>query len=288
MAEPAVAELERPDAGSRSSPQGQDDLERVVIWGLPLARLDFPGALDRVDRLIERAEPAFFITANLHYAMLTDRDPRLAAVNRAADFIVADGMPLVWYSRLGPRPLPERVTGADLIDSLCRRAAERGYRVFLLGGAPGVAQEAARELCRRYLALRIVGVEAPDLASLSPRRHAALVDRIRRAKADLLFVAFGQPKGELWLAENYQALGVPACVQVGASFDFVAGRVRRAPCRLRRIGLEWAYRLACEPRRLGPRYCHNALFLLKAVLRDLGQWLRRRLRRRGAPPLSAL
>ena len=242
-----------------------EPLQRVEVLGLPVARLDYAGTLDWVDRLIQRGKPAFFITANLHYAMLCDRDPRLAAVNRQAAFLVADGMPLVWVSRLGSRPLAERVAGSDLIYSLCHRAAERGYRVFLLGGAPGVAEEAARRLGQRDPGLQIVGAEAPDLNRLPAREHDRLIDRIRRSRADLLFVAFGQPKGELWLAENCRRMGVPACVQVGASFDFVAGRIPRAPRWLRRVGLEWAFRLAREPRRLLPRYLRDAAFLVKSL-----------------------
>ena len=269
MTEQLIAELEPVERPEPFRPEEPDDgdLERVVVLGLPLARLDHAGTLDQVDRLIQRGRPAFFITANLHYAMLTDRDPRLAAVNRKAAFLVADGMPLVWCSRLGSKPLPERITGSDLIYSLCRRAAERGYRVFFLGGAPGVAAEAARRLSERYPGLQVAGIEAPELERLSARQHAALVARIRRAAPDLLFAALGQPKGELWLAENYRRLGVPACVQVGTSFDFVAGRVPRAPQWLRGIGLEWAYRAWREPRRLGTRYLRDAVFLVKSLCR---------------------
>ncbi len=247
---------------------GPAAIERVCIWGLPLARVTHRQTLDLVDRLIALREPAFFITANLHYAMLASRDPRLGAVNRQASFLLADGMPMVWYSRLFGRPLPERVTGADLVYLLSERAAQRGHRLFLLGGGPGVAQAAAAELCRRYPGLAIAGIEAPDFARLSPQEHADLLGRIRDARPDLLFAALGQPKGELWLAENRLALGVPACVQVGASLDFVAGRVRRAPRWLQRIGLEWLWRAASEPRRLVPRYAADALFLVRAVAAD--------------------
>jgi N-acetylglucosaminyldiphosphoundecaprenol N-acetyl-beta-D-mannosaminyltransferase len=246
-------------------PRPLNPVDRIVVLGLPLARLDYGGTLDEVDRLIERGQPAFFITANLHYARLSDRDPRLAAVNRQAAFLVADGMPLVWVSRLGPKPLPERVAGSDLIFSLCQRAAQRGYRVFFLGGAAGVAERAAERLCRDYPGLQVAGIEAPELDRLSPREHADLTARIRRAAPDLLLVAFGQPKGELWLAENYRRLGVPACVQVGASFDFAAGRMARAPRWVRRVGLEWLYRMAREPGRLAGRYGGDAWFLVKAL-----------------------
>jgi N-acetylglucosaminyldiphosphoundecaprenol N-acetyl-beta-D-mannosaminyltransferase len=222
-----------------------------------------------VDRLIERRRPGFFITANLQYAMLAAHDPRLAEVNRSAAFLLADGMPMVWYSRLLGRPLPERVAGSDLIYLLCRRAADRGHRVFFLGGKPGAAADAATTLSWMYPGLTVAGIEAPELESLSADEHQGLIARIRNARADLLMVAFGQPKGELWLAENLAALGVPACVQVGASFDFVAGRASRAPRWMQRLGLEWLYRTVCDPKRLGPRYARNAWFLLKAVIRDI-------------------
>ena len=258
---------------------GPPDFEQVRIWGLPLARLTFDQTVDLVDRLIRRRRPGFFITANLHYAMLTDRDPRLPAVNQRAAFIVADGMPLVWYSRLTGRSLPERVAGSDLIYRLCGRAAERGHRLFLLGGAPGVAQQAAEELTQRYPGLRIAGIEAPMISEMTPEQHDQLIGRIRQARPDLLLVAFGQPKGELWLAEHCRQLDVPVCVQVGASFDFVAGRVERAPRWIQRIGMEWVYRIAQEPKRMVPRYGRDAAFLVKAVLGDLLGVFRRQVRR---------
>lgn len=257
--EPAPPNLQPP----RDAPP-----ETTTIWGLPLARLTYAETLDQVDRLVRRGEPSFFITANLHYARLSDADPRLAAVNRQAAFLLADGMPMVWFSRLSDRPLPERVAGSDLIFMLAQRAAEKGYRIFMLGGTHEVATTAAQMLEQRHTGLQIVGVETPMLSELSAEEHRALVDRVAASKADLLLVAFGQPKGELWLAENYRALGVPACVQLGASFDFVAGRVHRAPKWMQRTGLEWFYRTVNEPRRMLPRYAADAAFLARALLRE--------------------
>ncbi|HZU34457.1 MAG TPA: WecB/TagA/CpsF family glycosyltransferase [Gemmataceae bacterium] len=244
-------------------------LEPVWVWGLPLAPLTFGQTLDRVEDLIKAKAPAYFITANLHYAMLTDHDKRLAEVNAKAAFVLADGMPLVWASWWRPRCLPERVAGSDLVPALCERAAQKGYRVFLLGGPPGVAEEAARKLCERFPGLQVVGTECPPFRELSAEEQAGLCERIRVARPDLLFVAFGQPKGELWLAAHGPALGVPACAQIGATLDFIAGRVRRSPRWLQRIGLEWAYRLCSEPARLTGRYARNFLFALKMGFLDL-------------------
>jgi N-acetylglucosaminyldiphosphoundecaprenol N-acetyl-beta-D-mannosaminyltransferase len=259
--------------------------ERVWVWGLPIAPLTRSQAVDAVMDLVAAGRPSFFITANTHYAMLSHEHPDLRVINEQAAFILADGAPLVWASRLQGTPVPERVAGSDLIFDLCDRVAREGRGIFLLGGAPGVAEEAAHQLTRLYPGLRIVGTEAPPFRARSADEDAALLNRIRATGPDLLFVAFGQPKGESWIAKHRQALGVPVCVQVGASLDFVAGRVRRAPRRLQRLGLEWAYRMWLEPARLAPRYARNARFILGMVARDLVPSIigRRFLRARSRP-----
>lgn len=239
--------------------------EPVWVWGLPLVPDTFEQALDRIDHHIELGQPSFFITANLNYAMLVDTDPRLQQLNQQAAFVLADGMPLVWWSRLCPRPLPERVAGSDLIYGMCERAARHGHRVFLLGAARGVADEAARNLIARYPTLQIAGVECPPFRQLTASEELELIARIRASNTHILFVAFGQPKGEYWIAKNLEALGVPVCVQVGASLDFVAGRVKRSPRWMQKTGSEWLYRLAQEPRRLAKRYLDNTCFLVKAI-----------------------
>jgi N-acetylglucosaminyldiphosphoundecaprenol N-acetyl-beta-D-mannosaminyltransferase len=238
----------------------------VWVWGLPLAPVTEEQVLLHLPALIAEGKPSYFITANLNYAMLTHRHADLREINRRAAFLLADGMPLVWASRFWGTPLPERVAGSDLIFSFCELCARRGYRLFLLGGEPGVGEEAMSALAARYPGLEVVGVESPPYRDLSDDEHSAILERIRAAKPDVLFVAFGQPKGERWISATAESLGVPVCVQVGASLDFVAGRVRRAPRWLQMVGLEWAYRMAQEPRRLAVRYLDNAMFLLLCVL----------------------
>jgi N-acetylglucosaminyldiphosphoundecaprenol N-acetyl-beta-D-mannosaminyltransferase len=239
------------------------------VWGLPLAPITRAEAADAVMGLIERGRPSYFITANAHYAMLTGRHPELGPINRGAAFVLADGAPMVWASRLGPSPLPERVAGSDLIYDLCEKAAARGFGVFLLGAAEGVATEAARRLEARYPGLRIVGTASPAPGDLIGDRGRDLIAEIRSREPDLLLVAFGQPKGEFWISEHLEELGVPACVQVGATLDFIAGRMRRAPVFYQKVGMEWAYRMWQEPGRLFPRYARNAWFILKATVVDL-------------------
>jgi N-acetylglucosaminyldiphosphoundecaprenol N-acetyl-beta-D-mannosaminyltransferase len=160
------------------------------------------------------------------------------------------------------------VAGSDLIYAISQWSSERRYRLFFLGGAPGVAHLAATRLQQRYPELKVVGTESPPFRPLSTQEESGLVQRIRGAAPDILFVALGQPKGELWLARNCDDLNVPVSVQLGASFDFVAGTSKRSPRWIQRLGMEWFYRLAHDPSRLSRRYAQNAAFLAKAILAE--------------------
>ena len=245
--------------------------ESVWVWGLPLARLTMAEVVTAVGERIAAGRPAYFITANTHYAMLTGEQPDLPAINARADFILADGAPLVWASRRTGAPLPERVAGSDLIFELSAAAARQGHRLFLVGGGAGVAEEAARRLVARYPGLQVVGTASPPFREWTSEEEADLIAGIRAARPDLLLTAFTMPKGERWLAANVAAMGVPVVVNVGAAIDFAAGRARRAPRWMQRSGLEWAFRLGREPRRLFGRYARNAWFIARMIARDLGQ-----------------
>jgi N-acetylglucosaminyldiphosphoundecaprenol N-acetyl-beta-D-mannosaminyltransferase len=243
-------------------------VEPVWVWGIPFASLSMAETVSAIGDLIEAGRPTFFITANVNYAMLTDENPDLRAINEQAAFVVADGAPLVWASRLQGSPLPERVAGSDLIIEMSALATKKGYRLFLLGGADGVAAKAVAGLCERFPGLQVVGFESPPFRELTLDERDALATRIRAARPDLLFTAFTQPRGERWLAANCELLGVPVMANVGAAIDFAAGRVRRAPRWIRKCGLEWAFRLWIEPRRLVGRYARNAWFIARMVARD--------------------
>ena len=239
--------------------------ETVEVLGLPLARVTVAQTLEMIDHLIAERKPSFFITANLHYAKLCEKYPELYEVNKKAAFVVADGMPLVWSSwfKRKNQHLPERVTGADGIFHLSHLAAEHGYRLFLLGAAPAIAVRASESLKHRFPGLNVVGIETPMLSELDEEGEKKLIEKIRAAKPDILFAALGQPKGEIWLSRHVEELGIPVSVQIGASLDFAAGRLSRAPRWMQRIGCEWLYRLYQEPKRLFRRYLTDAMFLLR-------------------------
>jgi N-acetylglucosaminyldiphosphoundecaprenol N-acetyl-beta-D-mannosaminyltransferase len=155
-----------------------------------------------------------------------------------------------------------------MIYDLAHRASLNEWGIYFLGGEPGVAQACADKLAELYPGLRIAGVESPPFRQLTADEQAEQDQRIRASNAQILLVAFGQPKGELWIHQHYKRLGVPVSIQLGASFDFVAGTATRAPAIFQRLGLEWAYRMCSDPKRLVPRYTANAIFLMRSLIQD--------------------
>jgi len=252
--------------------------ETVTIWGVPFDRLTMREAITGIGHMIADRVPRYVITANLNYAMLAAEDPQLGPVTRDAAMILADGQPIVWRSWLkgGDQSLPCRVAGSEMIFRLAQEAARQGWRIYFLGAEPGVAQACADNLCELYPGLTVAGVQSPPYKKLSPEEHERQLAQIRAARPDILLVAFGQPKGEKWIRENAAALGVPVSIQVGASFDFAAGRVKRAPLWAQRFGLEWAHRMMSDPMRLVPRYFHNGTFLATTLVREWGSFVSQR------------
>ena len=245
------------------------------VWGTEFAQLDMRGTLDLAKKIIESGRPEYFVTANLNYLMLTEQHPKLEEVNSHSIAVIADGHPIVARSKIGKQQtLPNRVAGSDMIVELARQAELYGHRMFLLGAAEGVADKAAKELLRQFPKLQISGVHSPPFRPLTQAEHQELVTTIKRSDTDILLVAFGQPKGEFWIYDHHKDLGVPLSIQLGASFDFLAGTAKRAPALFQRLGCEWLYRAFMEPKRLGPRYVNNIFFLLGLLTKDLFSFLR--------------
>jgi N-acetylglucosaminyldiphosphoundecaprenol N-acetyl-beta-D-mannosaminyltransferase len=220
-----------------------------------------------MQRLAEQ-RGGWIVTLNLHHWLLFGEDPGYAELCRSASLRVADGMPLIWASRLRGTALPERVAGSNLIWSLSAAAAQRGVSIFLLGGDPGVAQLTSLELQRRFPGLRIAGIcEAPRGWSDSATQSAAIVRQVVDSQPGLVFVALSLPDSDRLIACLSEKLPHTWLIGVGISFSFVAGTVRRAPLWLQRAGLEWLHRVYQEPRRLTPRYV-RMLWPAWRLLRD--------------------
>jgi N-acetylglucosaminyldiphosphoundecaprenol N-acetyl-beta-D-mannosaminyltransferase len=240
--------------------------ERIQIGSLPVDRLTFAQALDAIDGLVERRLGGAVFTPNVDHVVLAEEHAAFRACYQNATLCLADGMPVVWASRWLGRALPERISGSDLIAPLMERAAARRWRVYLLGGAPGVAEKAAVVL--RARGADIAGVDAPtihDPSSASERRP--ILEKIRRAAPHLVLVALGAPKQELFIHEARLEVAGAVMLGIGGSLDFVAGNVRRAPPWMSRHGLEWCYRLFQEPRRLWRRYLLRDPKFLRIVWR---------------------
>lgn len=209
---------------------------------------------------IENVRGGWVVTPNLDILRRCERTPDIRRLVHQADLVVPDGMPLIWASRIQGDALPERVTGSNLIHSLSAAAAEAGRSIYLLGGDEGTAAHAASVLRSRHPDLNIAGHECPPVGFDEDVEYMkALIERIRSARPDIVYVALGCPKQERLIKELRAHLPTAWWLGIGISFSFITGRVRRAPRWMQRFGLEWLHRLSQEPRRLSRRYLLEGL-----------------------------
>jgi N-acetylglucosaminyldiphosphoundecaprenol N-acetyl-beta-D-mannosaminyltransferase len=210
-------------------------------------------ALREIERLVDRRQGGGVFTPNVDHIVKAESNEAFRKAYDHVSLSLADGMPLVWVAPLLGCPLPERVAGSDMVMPLLELAAKRRWRVYLLGGAPGVAESVARMLSSD-MGITVAGWDDSRINADGSDPGDASIARVRAANADLVFVALGPPKQELWIQRAADAIRPAVALGVGASLDFIAGKYKRAPAWMGRMGLEWAYRLLQEPRRLWRRY----------------------------------
>ena len=227
--------------------------------------LTFGGAVEAVEGLLGSGNGGAIFTPNVDHIVIAESHAGLREAYAAADLAVADGQWVVWASRLLGTPVPEKISGSDLLLPLARAAGQRGRSIYLLGGAPAVAEAAAHRL--ESEGALICGLESPPIDLAQPQD--VLVARIAAARPAIVLVALGCPKQELWIHRHRALLRPAVLFGIGGTLDFLAGRVRRAPPWVSRAGLEWAFRLALEPRRLARRYLINDPRFLGILLRTL-------------------
>lgn len=220
------------------------DLPVSVLLGVRVHHATLPQAVDAVRGLLQAGGTHHIVTVNGAMLVRAAQEERVRRILNEAALAVADGAGVLLTARLLGRPAFTRVPGVELVGALCAMAAADGYRVFLLGAAPGVAEAAAEALRRQHPGLVVAGVMHGYVSD-----DAAIVDQIRRASPHLLFVAMGFPKQEVWIAAHRDRLGVPVSMGVGGTFDVLSGRVARAPRWVQHLALEWVYRMVQEPRR---------------------------------------
>lgn len=237
--------------------------KRIYILGSLVDKVDTKEALKKIEEFIEEGTPHHIITANAEIIYRGLNDKKLSRTLNKAHLVTADGSGVVWAARQLNNPVPERVTGIDLLHAICNKAQEKEWKLYFLGAAPGVAEKAVLKVLEMYPDCHIVGYEN---GYFSQEEEPEVIENIKKAEPDILFVALGAPKQEFWIREHLQELGVPVCMGVGGSFDVLAGNVDRAPEWMQKKGLEWLFRLYKEPKRW-----RRMLALPQFVLAVLGQ-----------------
>jgi exopolysaccharide biosynthesis WecB/TagA/CpsF family protein len=263
---------------------GQTCRTPVPLAGLRFGRLTEAQVVEHVVTASRSGQGGWVATPNIDHCRLARRDEALRRLVASTSVIVPDGMPLIWASRLRGDPIPERVTGASLIFSLTEAAAHYGCSIYLLGGRPGVPEQAADELRRRYPELKVAGTDAPPVGfDTDPQAIAAVHERLAAAAPGIVYVGLGFPKQERLITRLAPSFPGTWFVGCGAAIPFAAGALLRAPQWMQRTGLEWTFRLASEPRRLFSRYLvHDLPFALTLLAVSAVDRLRHR--REDPPP----
>ncbi len=243
---------------------------RVTLFDCPIDNLSLQEVLERIEGFIYERTPHQHIAINVHKVVQAYRDPKLHAVVQQCHLSCADGQPLIWLSQLMGKPLKSRITGIDLMVQLLSLAANKNYRVYFLGARHAIVS-AVVERCRcHYSGLQVAGYRD---GYWKPDKELEVVEMIRQAKPDILFVALGSPQKEFFIHQHLHYLQVPFAMAVGGSFDVLAGRTKRAPEWMQRNGLEWFWRVLQEPRRMWWRYGRDGLVFSYLVLREFSRRL---------------
>ena len=241
----------------------------MTILGLRVDRVSVEETLTMIDRFIRERTPRTVVTADASMAVIARHDPELHKIVDAADLVTPDGAGILIASRLLGVPVRYKVSGVDLVARLCALSPSKGYKLFFLGAAPGIAAEAAAKARARWPGTQIVGVCD---GYFTPEQEPGVLAQIKAAAPDIVLVAFGIPKQEKWIDRNKAALGVPVFMGIGGSFDVLSGRVKRAPVFMQRFGFEWLYRLIQNPKKISKVMTLPQFALLVLRQRFLGAY----------------
>lgn len=245
--------------------------ERFNVLGVAVSAISMPDAVSTIESWIEGGRRSYVCVTGVHGVMESRSDETLRAIHNAAGMVTPDGMPLVWLGRLAGHSAVDRVYGPDLFLEVMGRSVATGRRHFFYGGGDGVADLLASRTRQRFPGVDIVGTYTPPFRALSEEEDEAVVGMINESGADIVWVGLSTPKQERWMSAHVGRLNAAAMIGVGAAFDFHAGLKSQAPRWMQRSGLEWAYRMGTEPRRLAKRYLtNNPRFVMHALAQKLG------------------
>lgn len=230
-------------------------MSRIKFMNTEIDNLTMQEALKEIDKLIKERKCAYVVTPNVDHIVQLETNKELQAVYANASLILTDGKPLLWIAKWYGTPIKEKISGSDLFPLLCKMAAEKKYTMYFLGAAEGVAAKAADNLMKRYKGLQVVGTYSPPYGFENDQIEMNKIKTmIRNANPHILIVGLGCPKQEKFIYYNREELGVPISLDLGASFDFEAGNIKRAPKWMADHGLEWLFRITQDPKRMAKRY----------------------------------
>jgi N-acetylglucosaminyldiphosphoundecaprenol N-acetyl-beta-D-mannosaminyltransferase len=260
-----------PDASPTLPQPAAPPENRANVLGVGVHAIDLPRAAGIIENAIREGRKGYVCTTGVHGVMEAQRDPQFRKTLNRALLVVPDGMPTVWIGRMQGYTAMKRVFGPDLMLEVCRRSAGNGIRHFLFGGNPGIANELAEALRRRFPGIKVVGTFTPPFRVLEQSEQLALEKQLETAQPDIVWVGLSTPKQEKFMADNIQRLACKIMIGVGAAFDIHTGHVKDAPNWVKGAGLQWAHRLCQEPRRLWKRYLvNNSTFLVAIGLQLAG------------------
>jgi N-acetylglucosaminyldiphosphoundecaprenol N-acetyl-beta-D-mannosaminyltransferase len=243
-------------------------MARIKFMNTEIDNLTMKETLDEIDKLILKNDKSYVVTPNVDHIVMLETDVELKNIYRDASLILTDGKPLLWISKWYKTPIKEKISGSDLFPLLCEMAAKKGYSMFFLGAAEGVAAKAAENLKKKYNGLKIVGTYSPPYGFEKDEIESEkIIDMVKEAHPDILILGLGSPKQEKFVYHYCKDLGVPISLGLGASLDFEAGNIRRAPKWMSNHGLEWLYRLIKEPKRMFKRYIIDDCKIVKLIIK---------------------
>lgn len=232
-----------------------DSLKKQPLLNTFVNNMDMEETIQTIDSFIQQKKRSYIVAINVDVVIKIEQDAYLKRITDQADMVLVDGKPLIWISKLHKRPVKAKISGSDLVPKLCEKAAEKGYTIFIIGGKDGIAEQAKRKLEKQLSGIKIVGTYAPPYGFEKDKNELDKINRlISDVHPDLLIGCFGCPKQEKWIYENYKKYDATVSVCAGATVDFLAGNIRRAPGWMSDHGLEWFYRFTQEPKRMFKRY----------------------------------
>lgn len=239
-------------------------MARMRLMNTEIDNLTMDETLDAIDSLIKEDNCSYVVTPNVDHIVQLEKDEELKRVYENASLILTDGKPLIWISNWYKTPIKEKISGSDLFPRVCDLAAKKGYTMYLLGAAEGVADKAAKNLMDKYKGLNIVGTYSPPFGFEKDKLELKKIERqIQEVHPDILIVGLGCPKQEKYMYHHCKELDVPISFGLGASIDFEAGNIKRAPRWMSEHGLEWLYRITQDPKRLAKRYLVDDMKIIR-------------------------